>query len=464
MSQTGRAAAALAVATVALRLPRALGASFWQDEVASARVVREPSFSAMLHQVVRTESTPPLWYALAWIVHRTGVSIHDLRLLSVAFDAGLVALVVVLGAKLLPLSCAVAGGVVVSVGAQFSGHGRELRAYELFALLTVGFALALHGAAMRPSQRRLVLLGAATAAGLLTHYFFAFSLAAGVAWLWLEPAARVGRLRATAAIAAGGAAFAPWLPMFVAQYRHDRFSWIGQFDLRVVAETPLRLFSPAVASLPTAVAFLLVLSVATGLAVRRGSLARLLAALAVLPLLLAAATWLAGFEVFAVRNLIATGPFVAIVVLLPLAGAPVRRRAALTVAVSCAAAAGYVWVQRVPDPPFRGIAAALVSEGWRPWDPVLVAGSPAAYRSPLEWYLPHTPRLVQEPWRRLLGARVFAVLGRRRVGRLLADDAKSVGAFVVARLDARDALPRLRDPVLLVAARAAHRRRAHPLW
>ena len=110
---------------------RALGASFWQDEVASARVVQQPTFDAMLHQVAKTESTPPLWYALAWLLHRAGVSIHDARLLSVLLDGLVVAGVVLLAARILPLSLAVAAGGLAAVGAELSAHGRELRAYEL---------------------------------------------------------------------------------------------------------------------------------------------------------------------------------------------------------------------------------------------------------------------------------------------------------------------------------------------
>jgi hypothetical protein len=54
-------ALAAATAAVAVRLPGVYTQSFWQDEVASARVVQQPTLDAMLHQVVRTESTPPLW-------------------------------------------------------------------------------------------------------------------------------------------------------------------------------------------------------------------------------------------------------------------------------------------------------------------------------------------------------------------------------------------------------------------
>jgi hypothetical protein len=110
--EPGTAATAFAVAllAVAVRLRHALSDSLWQDEVASARIIREPTFAAMLRHVVRTESTPPLWYALGWLVHRARTSIHGMRLLSVALGGALAALTVEYGARLLPLPAAAVAG------------------------------------------------------------------------------------------------------------------------------------------------------------------------------------------------------------------------------------------------------------------------------------------------------------------------------------------------------------------
>ena len=81
------------------------------------------------------------------------------------------------------------------------------------------------------------------AAGLLTHYFFAFTVVAALGWVWLEPHARPIRRRSTVAIGAGALLCAPWLPLFVEQFRHDRFWWIGPFQLHGVVEAPFRLFT-----------------------------------------------------------------------------------------------------------------------------------------------------------------------------------------------------------------------------
>lgn len=437
-------AGGLAAATVAMRLPRALGSSFWQDEVASARVIREPSFGAMLHQVARTESTPPLWYALAWTTHRAGASIHDVRLLSVAFDAGAVALVVLLAAALLPTGLAAGAGVVAAAGAELSAHGRELRAYELFALLTLALAAALRRAAERPDARRLAPLAAAVAAGLLTHYFFVYSAAACALWVAVEPALAGRRRRLLAALAAGTLPLLPWLPSMLGQVRHDRYSWIGPFRWREVVETQLRLVAPELANRWSAALFLSLLAVGAWTLARRGPLGRLVAALALLPLVLAAATWAAGIHVFAVRNLLGVAPFAAMLTVAPLQLVPRPARVALAGIVAGTAVGAWLWAQTVPTTPFRTIAGALVAEGWRPPDALLVPRDVSAFRSPLEWYLPDAPRLVEKHGR----APLYAVLPAARAARLASTETLHVGRFVVARLLGRATA---RGPVLVAA-------------
>ncbi len=149
----GAGAAAVAVA---VRLPHVYSLALSEDEVASARILREPSLGSMLGRVARTESTPPLWYALGWVVHHAGLSIDGVRLLSVASGALLAAGVVAIARQLLPLRFAAVAGLLVAVGSEFAFHGYELRAYELFALLTAVFALALGrvAAGARAAERR----------------------------------------------------------------------------------------------------------------------------------------------------------------------------------------------------------------------------------------------------------------------------------------------------------------------
>jgi len=165
---------AVGAVSIAACLPGALRFALWQDEVASARVIAEPRPVGLLQHVAHTESTPPLWYGLAWLVHRCGVGIVDLRLLSVVAAAFLASATAIAARRVVPWPCALLAGAAVALGYQFDFHGRELRAYELAALLTLALALA--------AGRGGAVLAGVVAAGSLTHYFFLFSVLAVLLW------------------------------------------------------------------------------------------------------------------------------------------------------------------------------------------------------------------------------------------------------------------------------------------
>ena len=447
-------AVAVGVGAVLLRLPR-LGDPFWQDEVASARILREPNVARMLGRVVRTESTPPLWYALGWGIHHLGVSLQDVRLLSALCGGVLAGLVVVVARRVVPLMPAVVAGIAVAVGGQFALAGRELRAYALLALLCIVFAFALEAQLRR---RAAVGLALVTAAGLLTHYFFAFTVAAGLVWLWLEPQARAVRTRATGAVAAGCALAAPWLPYALRQYRQDRFAWIGPFDGRTVVNTALNTFTPLVHGEWGPAVFVAVVLLGAWRLAHSSPLGRLVALLAVGPIAGAALAWLAGVRVYADRNLIGAGAFVAVCAVgASLALAP-RARLAAVVALGCLAVASFAWEQTKLPTPYSRIAGTLVKEGWRPGDPVLVFGSPYVFRSPLEWYLPQRPVLAVLPLHDP-ACRIGYVVAGRSDRRLVADDVlhgRTVGDFLVARARLDDASARVGGS-LLGTARAQAR-------
>jgi hypothetical protein len=236
--------------------------------------------------------------------------------------------------------------------------------------------------------------------------------------------------------------------MFLRQYRHDRYSWIGPFDPLETLETPLRIFSPAIAGPAAGAAFLSWLLLAAWVAWRRGPGGRLLAGLALAPLALAGATWAAGVNAFAVRNMIGIGPFVAVVALLPLTVLPARAHLPAAAAVAVAAALLFVVAQK-PTTPFNAIAAALVHEGWRPSAAVVVQGGFYDFRSPLEWYLPHLPDLVRGSRAELRGRPAFAVVRQRPLPARLVSRTVRVGGYEVERLRPRAATRWLPHGVVL---------------
>jgi uncharacterized membrane protein len=390
-------AGGVGLVAVSVRLPGVYSQPFWQDEVASARILRAATLTEMLTRVGRTESTPPLWYFLGWTLHATGTSLQDVRLLSVAAGGLLAVFVVVLARRFVSLPLAAFAGALVALGGEYVARGQELRSYELFALLGVVLALCLMAELTLPSTRREIGLAAAVAAGGLTHYFFVFSVLASLAWLHLDRSARTIARRATVAIVSGGAVAAIWAPVALRQYHQHRFSWIGPFRFRYVWAVPLRLFTYAfnntsMGSLLSTVALggILIGVVKLG---RDSPAGRLVAALAVLPVAFAAVAWASGLQIFALRNLISVGPFVAIAIATALSRLP-RPAAVLAASALVIGLAVSLQVSTANTfPRFNAIARTLVHDGWRPSDPIVVFGSPFTYKSPLEWYLPRQPLL-----------------------------------------------------------------------
>jgi hypothetical protein len=388
-------AAGAACLAFAVRLDGALHYAFWQDEVTSARIMLERTPVGVVHHVARSESTPPFFYWIGWLVHRVGVPVQDARIVSALAGALLAGATVLLARRVLPLWASALAGLAVALGYQFVFHGRELRAYELHALLTVALAFAVLAFVDRPSRRNAVVLAVVTAAGALTNYFFLLSVAAVLLWGWTRPLRR----QLSTAIGAGLIPLAAWTPVLAFQYRHHRFSFIGPFRLHDVVTSYWSLFAraePHTRVLHTAAPLLVAAAVLAGCVVlaRRSDAGRLCALLAVAPLVAAAVVWLAGPRIFDTRNLIGVGPFAAIAVaaLFTLLPRPAG------IAAACAGAAlivfGFVVGDRQTPIAYDRIARALVSEGWQSSDPIILPGNFYAFRSPLEWYLPHQPALT----------------------------------------------------------------------
>jgi hypothetical protein len=420
------AAVLLALAAVAARAAGAVTYPLWQDEIASARILVEPTPWDAVGRVAETESTPPAWYLVGWLLHWLGVPVEAVRWLSVACGAGAAVLTLVFARRFMSLPAAVLAGAVVALGWQFVARGHELRAYSLYLLLSVAFALALAAAARRPTVGRLAALSAVTALGLLTHYFFALALAAGLAWLGLgrlggsEPDGlgrrQVGGALAIA-IALGALPLLAWLPGFVQQVENGRYSWVADFDPLKAAAVYSTYFwnagdlyveSERVSIEPLAavgrLAILAVVIAGATLLWRRGGEARLAALLATVPVALATVLWLSGGAVFTTRNLLCAAPFAAIAIAAAVTALP--HPAALAAAGTALALLGLGLVQErtLRPPPYDAYAERVLAAGWRPAELVYIRGgahelfslgSSYALRGPIGWYLPGRPRLLE---------------------------------------------------------------------
>lgn len=220
--------------------------SFWIDEVVTAGLVAK-SLPGMLETLPGSESTPPLYYVLAWLWSRiAGVDEPGLRSLSA-----------LLGTLAIPVCYAAArtlvshrAGVIVAALAAASPllvwYSQEARAYSLLVLLGALSFLFFARALEEPSPRDLAFWAGASSLVLLTHYFGVFLIAAEAAILLCRRRSRP-TWAATASIVAVGLAVLP-LAAYQAIFSSSR--WIRFVDLSArVEETVRQLLVPGAPSL-----------------------------------------------------------------------------------------------------------------------------------------------------------------------------------------------------------------------
>jgi hypothetical protein len=409
---------AVAAIAAAASLPGATGHALYGDEVASARIVTEPSPGRVLTHVRRTESTPPAWYAAAWAVRKaTGADVQSLRLLSVLFASGAAALTAVWARRLLgdQLVAGVAGSLV-ALGSVPVEYAEQLRAYALVVFVSVAFALLLVETGLRPRPSSLGGLGAAVWVGALTHYFFFFVVGAGLVWLWIARPRLAARGRASLAIGAGLLAFTPWLSAFHEQEAHGRYRWIGGFDPLAVAKLPGELFFGPDGVLYGLARLAVTFAVAgAAFVLWRRCEGCAVVVLGLLPIAAAAALWAAGAPIFNERNMLLVAPFLAILVAAAVNELPALWRplgAAVAIAVTVAGAAyAQATLGRVA---YDSVARTVVGLGWTSGDGIVVSAPNAAIQiaSPLAWYLPGRPELAWRRSRRGCRTRFAIVQGR----------------------------------------------------
>jgi mannosyltransferase len=336
---------ALVVVAAALRFTRIGHQSFWLDESFTVDLVRRP-FGDMLSGVASTESTPPLYYVLAWLWAKLfGHGEAGLRSLSALF--GTLTVPVAWRAAREWFSDAPRAGLVaaalVAFNPFFVWYSQEARSYSLLVLMAMLTLLFL--------GRRNYWLWALTAGlALLTHYFAAFLIVPEAAWLLWSARAWLP----VGAVAAVGAALAP---LALHQRAQGHTSFIADLSLRTrITDLPKKLVTGELGT-PTPLigpiaGLIAVAAIAYALRRRQGRvLVAIAAAAALLPLVLA----VAGADYLLPRNLIAV---YAPVVLVVAAGLGAAGRLGLAGAVAICAVALVVNVEVAGD-------AKLQRDDWR---------------------------------------------------------------------------------------------------
>jgi hypothetical protein len=225
----------LTVAGAALRF-HALGhQSFWVDETVTAKLVAEP-FTGMLRALPHSESTPPLYYVLAWCWSRIfGHGEAALRSLSALAGTLTIPVAYAAGKALVSRRAGFFVAALATVSPLLVWYSQEARAYALFGFLA-GLSLVFFARANDDADPgALVLWAVSSALALLTHYFAVFFVGCEAALLLYRHRRRVVLL-ATAAISAVGIAL---VPLAVVQGKYGSSSWIRSVGLRSRIEETL---------------------------------------------------------------------------------------------------------------------------------------------------------------------------------------------------------------------------------
>ncbi len=371
--------------------------SYWVDEATTVHEVHL-SLGAMLHSIRVNETTPPLYFLVAWLWAKVfGTGEVGLRSLSALLGVGLIPVTWACTRELVTRWAAVLAATFAAVSPFLIWYSQEARAYALFALLC-GLSFLFFARQRRgPSRRDLVLWTVVSALAVLTHFFAGFIVAPeALALLWWQ------RSRAVAvAVAAVAAVQLALLPLVVGDTGHP-LQWIKAFPLSIrIKQVPVDFAlsslyqSQAVTYGLTGAAVLAgvaaaLLAFGAGPKRRRGTIiaAAVAACVILVPIVLAAL----GRDYLVPRNLIAA--WIPLIVVLA-AACTAPRTLPFGIVLAAVVLGGFIWAGIKIDsdpayqrPDWRGVARALgPPAGTR----AIVAYDAGFASQPLTVYMPGIP-------------------------------------------------------------------------
>jgi 4-amino-4-deoxy-L-arabinose transferase-like glycosyltransferase len=335
--------AAAVVVGAAVRFPFLGHQSLWIDETYTRDIVLTPHLSSVWSMVKASESTPPLYYWLSWLVsHALGSgSAAVLRLLSAVAGTLAVPVAFVVFRRRLGTTVALAVAWLCAVSPVLVWYSLDARAYALFIFVGLINLGALFAALELPDSRHWVVWALTAVLCIWTHYFGAFFVAGQVLYVLL---ARPDlRRRVVAWSVPVVLAAAPLLVLISGQTSDARRAFLESRTLRVQVEQTVRQFGmgPNVPSALLEGAGLAVLALAlvagTLMLIRRrdrtGALMGLVIAITVLPPFLLTVTHID--RIYYMRNVLVIWPLVAAIAAFGLVrarGVPLAIYAALSIA------------------------------------------------------------------------------------------------------------------------------------
>ena len=390
----------ITVLAAALRFYRIGHQGFWFDEANTALLVHF-SPGKMLGLIPQTESTPPLYYCLAWVwAHVFGYAETALRSLSAL--AGVAAVPVAYGAaaKLIGRRAGLIAAALTACNPLLIWYSQEARSYELLVLLSSLSLLAFAYLLDRPTRRTAAGWVIACALALATHYYAVLIVVPEAIWLLVVHRRRREAQVACALVALCGLAL---IPLAISQNGTGRATWIAHAALgrrlkEVVPQFVLGFAAPAYGVMePIAVGLAvlgLVLLITRSLpAQRRGGL--LAGGLALSGLVLSLLLIAGGVDDLITRNLLAIWMAAAIAVAGGFAAERARllgvAAATLLCGLGVAASIGVARNRDLQRPDWRPVARVL---GAHATGPAAAGGRIILiqhYRDllPLSLYMPH---------------------------------------------------------------------------
>jgi mannosyltransferase len=344
--------------------------SFDYDELQTVTLMHEP-LGDLVSRIANEESTPPLYYLVAWIWSKPfGTGEVALRALSALLGAAAVPAAYAAARELASRRVATIVGALVIFSPWLVWYSQEARAYSLVSLLGALSFWAFLRSLSKPTARSLAAWAATSALAMAAHYFAMFLVAPEALWLLWRSRGRLPELVAVGAVAAAAIALLP-LALYQRAQGHggEMISVSGSLlvrALQVPKQSLVGFDAPAEAILTLATGA--IVGCGVFLLVRRGtrtehSAARVPAAIAGSAVLVPLVMALVGLDYIVTRNVIVAWVPAAIVVALGLGCARAGRAGTLAAAVLVglfAATTVSVWLEpSFQRDDWRGAARSL---------------------------------------------------------------------------------------------------------
>ena len=223
--------ASLTAAGVTLRFATLGLQSYHHDEVITAARVLPGSFGHMMREVRVSESTPPLYYVLAWGWGKLfGLGEVQLRSLSALVGSATIPIAYLIGRELADRRAGLIATALIAVNPMLIWYSQEARAYALLvffcALSLLFFLRLLHGG----RRRDLVLWSLSSSLALASHYFAVFPVAIESVWLLGSLSGR-GRRELLAGLGLVAVVGAALMPLMLHQASLSHTDWIARDPL-----------------------------------------------------------------------------------------------------------------------------------------------------------------------------------------------------------------------------------------